>query len=142
MNLLDNHLEQISLSAATIAALPFPPPKAFTEALVNPHDITALIRDTEAHERILFTAASDKGTSTINSSSFRRSIHHTNRNKGDLLSGASNVIRPPRKNTAVATLLGVELGERLRKEGTQDSKERGEVDVELLLKGAEKLCSI
>ena len=44
--------------------------------------------------------------------------------------------------SAVATLLGGELGEQIRKEGAKEAKERGEVDVNLLLKGAEKLCSV
>ncbi|KAL8703880.1 MAG: hypothetical protein Q9201_002931 [Fulgogasparrea decipioides] len=57
MALLENHLEQISLSAAAIAELPFPPPKKFTNALLRSQDITALIRDTEAHERALFKFA-------------------------------------------------------------------------------------
>ncbi|KAI4208718.1 MAG: hypothetical protein LQ348_000039 [Seirophora lacunosa] len=57
MALLENHLEQISLSAAAIAELPFPPPKRFANALLRFHDITALIRDTEVHERALFRFA-------------------------------------------------------------------------------------
>ncbi|KFY34136.1 hypothetical protein V495_08206, partial [Pseudogymnoascus sp. VKM F-4514 (FW-929)] len=55
MSFLSNHLEQISLSAQSIASLPFPPPKIFTNALLASHDITALIRDTEPHERALFS---------------------------------------------------------------------------------------
>ena len=47
-----------------------------------------------------------------------------------------------RPKSAVATLLGGELGEQVRKEGAKEGKERGEVDVDLLLKGAEKLCSV
>ena len=44
--------------------------------------------------------------------------------------------------SAVATLLGGELGEQMRNEGAKEGKERGEVDVNILLKGAEKLCSV
>ena len=44
--------------------------------------------------------------------------------------------------SSVATLLGGELGEQIRKEGAKENKERGEVDVNLLLKGAEKLCGV
>lgn len=42
----------------------------------------------------------------------------------------------------MATLLGGELGEQIRKEGAKEGKERGDVDVNVLLKGADKLCSV
>ena len=51
-------------------------------------------------------------------------------------------MRSQRPRSAVATLLGGELGEQIRKEGAKEGKERGEVDVNLLLQGAEKLCSV
>ena len=51
-------------------------------------------------------------------------------------------MRSQRHVSAVATLLGGELGEQIRKEGAKEGKERGEVDVDLLLKGAEKLCGV
>ncbi|KAL9127976.1 MAG: hypothetical protein Q9217_003237 [Psora testacea] len=131
MTLLDNHLQQISLSSAAIAELPFPPPKIFTNALLRSHDITALIRDTEAHERALFTLAPPDQHPGVPEANFpRRSTAHNINGTG---LGKSH-----RQGSAVATLLGGELGEHLRKEG----QERGEVDVNLLLKGAEKLCSV
>lgn len=51
-------------------------------------------------------------------------------------------LRSQRNVSAVATLLGGELGEQIRREGEKEGKERGEVDVNLLLKGAEKLCGV
>ena len=42
----------------------------------------------------------------------------------------------------MATLLGGKLGEQIRKEGAKEGKERGDVDVNVLLKGADKLCSV
>jgi len=51
-------------------------------------------------------------------------------------------MRDQKQGSAVATLLGGELGEQIRKEGARESKERGEVDVHLLLSGAEKLCGV
>ncbi|KAL9100436.1 MAG: hypothetical protein Q9163_004181 [Psora crenata] len=135
MTLLDNHLEQISLSSAAIAELPFPPPRIFTNALLHSHDITALIRDTEAHERALFTLASPDQLPGVRDANLpRRTTVHN-------ISG-SNLGRDQRVGSAVATLLGGDLGEQIRKEGTKDGKERGDVDVNLLLKGAEKLCSV
>ena len=58
MTLLDAHLDQISLCSKSISELSFPGPKIFTNALLaGNHDITALIRDTEQHERALFSLA-------------------------------------------------------------------------------------
>lgn len=51
-------------------------------------------------------------------------------------------MRSQKQGSAVATLLGGELGEQIRKEGVREGNERGEVDVNLLLKGAEKLCGV
>lgn len=51
-------------------------------------------------------------------------------------------MRSQRHVSAVATLLGGELGEQIRKEGAKEGKEWGEVDVNLLLKDAEKLCGV
>uniref|UniRef100_L2G9N3 DASH complex subunit SPC34 n=1 Tax=Colletotrichum fructicola (strain Nara gc5) TaxID=1213859 RepID=L2G9N3_COLFN len=55
MSMLSIHLEQIALSCEGIDSLPFPPPKIFTNAMLYNSDITSLIRDTEAHERALFS---------------------------------------------------------------------------------------
>lgn len=52
------------------------------------------------------------------------------------------MIRSQKPTSAVAALLGGELGEQIRKEGAKEGKERGELDVNLLLKGADKLCSV
>ena len=54
----------------------------------------------------------------------------------------SSLGRSQRQGNAVATLLGGELGDQIRKESSKEGKERGEVDVDSLLKGAEKLCSV
>ena len=115
----------------------FPQPKIFTNALLHSHDITALIRDTEAHERALFTlAGSDEGPRPTTSSIARRSTVHGLNGTGN------NFSQSHRQRSTVATLLGGDLGEQVRKLGTKDGGERGEVDVNVLLKGAEKLCGI
>lgn len=51
-------------------------------------------------------------------------------------------MRNPRQGSAVSTLLGGELGEQIRKENLREGKERGEIDVDLLLRGAQKLCGV
>ena len=89
-----------------------------------------MIRDTETHERALFKLAPPEDVTDIPDANLpRRSTMHPN-------------TRGQYKPSAVATLLGGELGERIRKENTKEGKERGDVDVDLLLKGAEKLCSV
>ena len=110
----------------------FPPPKIFTNALLHSHDITALIRDTEAHERALFSlAASEKNAR----SSRRTTVFGPN-------GAGNNFSQSHRQKSAVATLLGGDLAEQVRRQGAIEASERGEVDVNVLLKGAEKLCGI
>ncbi|MCJ1274046.1 hypothetical protein MMC21_001840 [Puttea exsequens] len=143
MPLLDSHLEQISLSSAAIAELPFPPPKVFTNALLHSHDITALIRDTEAHERALFTlTTAEQGQQPSQASIARRSTVHNPHSAGEPYINGGSLLRNQKTGSTVATLLGGDLGEQVRKESTREGKDRGEVDVNLLLNGAEKLCGI
>ena len=115
--------------------LRFPAPKIFTNSLLHSHDITALIRDTEAHERALFTLE------TSAQHARRSTVHGVNGNIDPYTNGAG-IVRNPRHGSAVATILGGELGEQIRKESSKESKERGELDVPLLLRGAEKLCGV
>jgi hypothetical protein len=136
----------------------FPPPKIFTNALLQNHDITSLIRDTEVHERALFSVpppaplpkAQDLGVS-LN----RRNTTFNVNGSGStsITGGGANAVRAPRRNTAVAAVLGTELVERIRRGGgggagsglgyrTYDGPNKNEVDVETLLEGAEKLLNV
>ena len=69
----------------------FPPPKIFTNALLQPHDITALIRDTEAHERALFSVPppppAPKAQDPSSSSNRRNTIFNPNGGGGASISG-------------------------------------------------------
>lgn len=138
-SLLSSHLEQISLCATSIADLPFPGPKIFTNALLSTHDITSLIRDTEQHERALFhlappplppkSAGTDFGGSTSigqPTPSARRATAYGGRQP---------------KNKAVAAVLGGDLYQRTRKTDST-GRQKGDLDVELLLHGAEKLAAV
>ncbi len=118
----------------------FPPPKRFANALLRSHDITALIRDTEAHERALFRVAPPDSTSFP--SHPRRSVIHGSKLNHDKLASGTAFLQSRRQYSSVATILGVELGEQLRNEAIHPGKERGEIDVELLLQGAERLSGI
>ncbi|KAF1979945.1 DASH complex, subunit Spc34 [Bimuria novae-zelandiae CBS 107.79] len=153
MSLLDAHLEQISLCAQSIAELPFPPPKIFTNALLQSHDITTLIRDTESHERALFSVPPPAPAPKAQDSNRRNTIFNANGVATSISGGGANAVRAPKRNTAVAAVLGNELVERIRRGGgggagsglgyrAYDSSNKNEVDVETLLEGAEKLLGV
>ncbi|KAH4079039.1 hypothetical protein HBI62_187250 [Parastagonospora nodorum] len=157
MSLLDAHLEQISFCAASIAELNFAPPKIFTNALLQNHDITSLIRDTEPHERALFSVppppAAPKHTDPSASANRRNTIFNANGAGASISGGGANAVRAPRRNTAVAAVLGNNLVERIRRGGgggagsglgyrKYDGNNKNEVDVESLLEGAEKLLGV
>lgn len=142
----------------------FPPPKVFTNALLYNDDITSLIRDTEAHERALFsvpaplptakaaTTTPSGSASTLeggatgadaaaaaSSSSSRRRQTVFNVAAGEVTTGPPSA-RPsaaPRRQTAVAAVLGGDLHAQIAQRGGG-----GDVDINMLLKGAEKLCSV
>lgn len=135
-SLLNAHLDQIAVTAASISSLPFPGPKPFTNALLSPHhDITALIRDTEAHERALFhlapvaipTKAGDYGD-------------HVHRSTAT--SAPRRAAGRQAKSRAVAAVLGGPLYAATRQDANQRQRQKGEVDVSILLEGAERLCNV
>lgn len=106
--------------------------------MLHSHDITALIRDTEAHERALYTSSSGDQPSA---NAFRRKTVQGLDNDYDSSANRYGLLRTPRQGSAVASLVGDELDEEIRK-GGNNGRDRGEVDVNILLKGAEKLCGI
>ncbi|KAG0647090.1 Outer kinetochore SPC34 [Hyphodiscus hymeniophilus] len=143
MSLLERHLEQISLSSESIATLPFPPPKIFTNALLSTQDITSLIRDTEPHERALFSVPPPAAPPTSQTpypdpkASGNRRQTVFNVASGEVTTGNGVGARAPRRNTAVAAVLGPELHSEVRK-----TEAKGEVDIEVLLRGAETLNDV
>lgn len=138
----------------------FAPPKIFTNALLQNHDITSLIRDTEIHERALFSVppppAAPKHAEPAPSTNRRNTIFNPNGGPATSISGGgANAVRAPRRNTAVAAVLGNELVERIRRGGgggagsglgyrmyDGKNKNKNEIDVESLLEGAEKLLGV
>ncbi|EEU42520.1 uncharacterized protein NECHADRAFT_80135 [Fusarium vanettenii 77-13-4] len=148
MSLISAHLEQIGYSCQGIDSLPFPRPKIFTNALLSNHDITSLIRDTEAHERALFsvppppppsTALKPTEPETKKSTGRRQTVFNVA--SGEVTTGPPQRAGAghPRRQTAVAAVLGGQMHEELRR-GEMDRK--GDVDVNVLLRGAEKLCGV
>ncbi|KAK3346811.1 DASH complex subunit Spc34 [Lasiosphaeria hispida] len=147
MSLISAHLEQISISCQGIDSLPFPPPKIFTNALLANHDITSLIRDTETHERALFSvppplpAATSQNPDPPKPSSRRQTVFNVA--AGEVTTGpppSSTRSGPARRNTAVAAVLGGDLHAQIVRRG--GSGAGGDVDIEVLLHGAEKLCAV
>ncbi|KAL7797319.1 DASH complex subunit Spc34 [Trichoderma ceciliae] len=150
-SLLSAHLEQIQGSCHGIDSLPFPPSKTFTNALLSNRDITSLIRDTEAHERALFSvppppAAAAAAAAAANPSKSAEGETKPENRRQTVFNVASGEVTTgpptrgaPHRRTAVAAVLGGEMHEQLRR-GETDRK--GDLDVEVLLRGAEKLCGV
>ncbi|KAL8862540.1 MAG: hypothetical protein Q9178_001038 [Gyalolechia marmorata] len=123
MALLENHLEQISLSAAAIAELPFPPPKKYTNALLRPHDITALIRDTEEHERVLFRSApTGRASSQGHDSGPRRNTAYGSKRESDPMPGARERISSLRSRFDQLTASVTKYEARVSKQTAQLAK--------------------
>lgn len=134
----------------------FAPPKQFTNSLLQNHDITSLIRDTELHERALFSVPPPpptKHAEPLASANRRNTVFNANGGGASISGGGANAVRAPRRNTAVAAVLGNDLVERIRRGGgggagsglgyrTYDGNNKNEVDVESLLEGAEKLLGV
>ncbi|PGG97187.1 hypothetical protein GX51_07442 [Blastomyces parvus] len=150
MGLLQNHLEQISLSAAAIAELPFPPPKIFANAMLCPHDITTLIRDTEPHERALFSVDPATAVSSSRQSQRRATRRATTAaagsalpdlalplpgDRGDSMASRIYAAKHNKNQSAVAQVLGADMVDEIK-------KSRGEINIEVLLRGAEMLCNV
>ncbi|KAL1961516.1 hypothetical protein VTN77DRAFT_1657 [Rasamsonia byssochlamydoides] len=141
MSLLESHLEQITLSANAILDLAFPPPKIFTNALLNNHDITALIRDTEAHERALFSVdPSAKSFPSSQRRATRRGTIYPTEGSGESMASRIYAARNNRNQSAVARVLGTDMMEEIKR--SSGRAPRGEINVDVLLKGAEILCNV
>ncbi|KAG8628681.1 hypothetical protein KVT40_002546 [Elsinoe batatas] len=145
ISLLGSHLEQIAACSTSIAELDFPKPKQFENSLLAPHDITALIRDTEIHERALFSIAPPTLPSKPDQFNFSGSEFNNSRT-----AAAPNASRAPKRNTAVAAVLGRDLFRKVREaDGSTGasgygarSRAKGEIDVEVLLQGASRLSEV
>ncbi len=134
----------------------FPPPKIFTNALLANHDITSLIRDTEAHERALFSVPPPPPPSTSvptphgaepqKQSSRRQTVFNVASGEVTTAAGGSGRnTSAPRRHTAVAAVLGGDLHEQIRRSerrGAGGVGGKDDIDVEVLLRSAEKLCGV
>ncbi|KAJ5555544.1 DASH complex subunit Spc34 [Penicillium sp. DV-2018c] len=143
MGLFDSHLEQITLSSNAIADLPFPPPRMFTNALLGSHDITALIRDTEAHERALFQVDPAAKAAGSQRRATRRGTMFPTEPERESMASRIYSARDKRNQSAVARVLGHDMMEEIKRSaGTSTRGPRGEINIEVLLRGAEILCDV
>ena len=124
----------------------FPPPRIFTNSLLNSPDITALIRDTEAHERALFQP--DPAVKPSNPSQRRATRRGTTfqpktEKKKESMASRIYAAKDNRNQSAVARVLGSDMMEEIKRStGTSTTGPRSEVNIEVLLRGAEILCSV
>ena len=120
----------------------FPSPKIFTNALLGNHEITTLIRDTEPHERALFSI----GPNAKTLSAQRRTNRRTTVFPSNETRGPSSFTGVSRKQSAVARVLGPHMLQEIEgsKGNITNRKSGGSVgvNVEVLLKGAERLCAV
>lgn len=111
----------------------FPPARPFTNALLHNPEITALIRDTEPHERGLFSLDPN----------FRKGVEtSTSRSQGADTASRRNTAysHGQSQSSAVARVLGNDMLRQIRSSNRDGVRGRG-VDLEVLLQGAEKLCA-
>ncbi|PGH00430.1 hypothetical protein AJ79_08203 [Helicocarpus griseus UAMH5409] len=148
MGLLESHLEQISLSSAAISDLPFPPPKIFANALLQPHDITTLIRDTEPHERALFSVDPSSSRHSQRRATRRATTAAdigSNNGGGDSMASRIYAAKHNKNQSAVAQVLGGDMMDQIKRSTgvtSSSTSRKGEINVEVLLRGAEMLCNV
>lgn len=113
----------------------------FTNALLSPsHDITSLIRDTEQHERALFHLAPPPMPNKVGTVDFGASSSLAQSTTGHGRRATVYQQRNP-KNKAVAAVLGGDLYQKTRRNDLA-GRQKGDIDVEVLLQGAEKLAAV
>ena len=105
----------------------FLPPRIFTNAILHSPDITALIRDTEAHERALFTIAAEQEEAQPTAAKIARrsTIHNANG------PGASVNSQKQGQRATLATLLGGNVGDLVKRQAPKQRGDQSEVDIVL-----------
>lgn len=107
--------------------------KPFTNALLHNQEITALIRDTEPHERGLFSVDPTIRHSNGQARANNHAHDTASRRRTTQLGGQG-------QSSAVARVLGNDMLRKIQSSNRDSSRGRG-VDIEVLLQGAEKLCA-
>lgn len=142
-----NYRESIHLPpsqhSSNVTLIPrFPPPRIFTNALLGSHDITSLIRDTETHERALFQVDPAVKAQKSQRRATRRGTTFSTESENESMASRIYSARNNRNQSAVARVLGSDMMEEIKRSAGTSSRGRGEVNVEVLLRGAEILCNV
>jgi hypothetical protein len=133
----------LSVSSMLMKAISFPQPRIFTNALLGSHDITALIRDTETHERALFQSNPSVKASNAQKRATRRATQFQPESETESMASRIYSARNNRNNSAVARVLGSDMMDEIKRSArTSTNGSRGEVNIDVLLKGAEILCNV
>ena len=111
----------------------FSPSGPFTNALLHNTEITALIRDTEPHERGLFSTRPGNPSNIRTSTKSGSIVENT-------ASRRTTSYDAPSQSSVVARVLGSDLLRKIQSSG-QESKRDRRVNIDILLQGAEKLCA-
>ena len=106
-----------------------------------------MIRDVEAHERALLAVppppppqiVTKKEKEPPKPSKRRQTVFSVA--EGEITTGPPST-RRPRQHTAVAAVLGGDLHSQIVRRGKAEDGAKGDVDIEVLLQGAEKLCTV
>ena len=71
-----------------------------------------------------------------------RNVAYGQSPNGEMSKGATGSHHGPQPDNAVRILLGGDVLDQIRRSGTNEGRDKTEVDVDFLLKGAEKLCGV
>lgn len=110
----------------------------FANALLRPHDITALIRDTEAHERALFSVDPSQRRTAMR----RGTVNPSSEGDGETMASRIYSAKDSRNQSAVARVLGGDMMQQIQRSTGSNRSAQDEIDVEVLLRGAEMLCDV
>lgn len=106
--------------------------------MLGHHEITTLIRDTEPHERALFSIDPSAVSRSTQSGSARHPLaENVSHGRKSVLPSAQ-----PVKQSAVTRLLGSEMLREIRQSTSNSARSQERVNIEVLLRGAEKLCQV
>ncbi|PKS11220.1 hypothetical protein jhhlp_002981 [Lomentospora prolificans] len=136
MSLLSAHLEQIAYSCEGIDSLPFhqrPPLESRYHHLRDRATSAPFFRTSPPASTTPAKATEEPSRA----SSRRQTVFNVS--SGEVTTGGPPTRASARRNTAVAAVLGAPMHERLRR---SELSSKDDVDVEILLRGAEKLCGV
>ena len=84
----------------------------------------------------------DPNSSELDARSTRRGTTYASNSNGELSKGGTNSYLVPQPNNTARLLLGGDVVDHIRRNGLNEGREKTGVDVDLLLKGAESLCTV